>query len=109
MSYVLEYDTSIGIKGQLEMNIDVNPGETVVLPRIFSEMTERNEFVSISQDSDNWLKLIGITANGKVYVSERFVLNLNDEECKRYSQCKDIQNRFTNKHQNSVGKVVLTL
>lgn len=37
MSYILKYNTIAG-EGSAELDIDVNPGETVVLPRVFSEM-----------------------------------------------------------------------
>lgn len=66
--------------GSMDFVIDIKPGEIAITTGKFYEMREKGQFVKFYADPDDTIKLYGITADGKVYVSEKDDFEKTDEE-----------------------------
>lgn len=66
--------------GSMDFVIDIKPSEIAITTGKFYEMRKNGQFVKSYADPDDTIKLYGITADGKVYVSEKDDFDKTDEE-----------------------------
>lgn len=64
--------------------ISVNDNELAVTPGDFCRLKNAGKFVSCHTDINDFAKIIGITADSKIYVSEKLDSEMTDEETEAY-------------------------
>jgi hypothetical protein len=67
-----------------ETIVKIKDGEMSVCPGEFADMHDSGLFVKEYYDEDDSLKLVGMTKDGKVYVTEKDLLSLTEEETIEY-------------------------
>jgi hypothetical protein len=60
--------------------IEIEDGEIDVVPGEFWDMRKEGLFVKEYVDENDSLKLVGVTQDGKVYVTEKQLEDMTDEE-----------------------------
>lgn len=74
--------------------IQINDGETAISPGDFYRMKQSGKFATLKTDETDSIKVIGITPDGTIYVSEKPDDEMSDKECEDYYARKGITNEM---------------
>lgn len=70
--------------------IEINENETAISPGDFYRMRQAGKFTMVKIDENDFAKIIGTTANGTIYVSERLDEEMTEKEEKEYYARKGV-------------------
>ena len=83
-----------GIPYDGELLITVNDGEIPVSPGDFWRMESAKMFSVVNRDDNDKLKLIGCSHSGKIYVSQKTIPSLTDDESVEYRKRAGIEGNY---------------
>ena len=75
--------------------IEINENETAISPGDFYRMRQAGKFTMVKIDESDFAKIIGTTADGTIYVSERLDEEMTEKEEEEYYARKGITNDIT--------------